>query len=285
LRERLQSGTAAARHREALKSRSVLIEPAEDGMADLTIHGAAPELVGNDHQLTKAAIDVAGRPGETRTIGQLRYDILFDLLLEGGRRPPVDPTDPRLSVPDRKGVEPQVGVLIPAMTLLGVSDVPATLAGYGPIDLETAERLAGKAKTWTRILTDPVTGTIVDIDRKRYRPPADLRRLATTLDGACRCGCGKRDGDLDHVQEWALHRGRTALDNLILLARRCHVMKTSGPWHLRLYPDRTLAWTSIWGTRIVTRPETDLEPTPVPSPGPPPATASPPPDADSDCPF
>jgi hypothetical protein len=232
-------------------------------MADLVLHGAVADLLGMDHQLQQAAVAAAGRRGETRTVAQLRADLLVDVLMEGCRRD-ADPDDDRLSVPDRVGVEPVVHVFVPAMTLLGHSDAPATLAGYGPIDLETAKRLAGSAKTWIRVLTHPVTGTVVDVDRQRYRPPEDLRRLVTLLDGTCRCGCGRRRGDLDHVREWAIHRGRTAIDNLVLLARRDHVMKGSGQYDLRLKPDRSVVWTSIWGTRIVVPPDDPPEPTPVP---------------------
>ena len=263
IRERLQADTAVRRHRDAMANRSVVLDPAPDGMATVTILGDAPEMIGFDHQLSQAAIHLAGLEHETRTVTQLRYDLLMDLLIEGAKQD-ADPGDERLTAPMRKGVEPEVSVLVPAMSLLGASDVPATLAGYGPIDLETAKRLAGTSKTWIRVLTHPVDGTILDIDRNRYRPPEDLRRLVTTLDGTCRCGCGRRNGDLDHVKEWVIHRGTTALNNLILLARRCHRIKTSGPYSIELLPDRTVAWTSIWGTRVLIPPEADPEPTPVP---------------------
>ena len=74
---------------------------------------------------------------------------------------------------------------MPVLTLLGQADEPATLDGYGPIDLETARRLAGGAKSWVRILTHPVTGTVLDVDRKTYRVPKALRRWLGVREPVC----------------------------------------------------------------------------------------------------
>jgi hypothetical protein len=66
---------------------------------------------------------------------------------------------------------PNVALMVPALSLLGQSDEPAILDGYGPIDLDTAKRLVGNAKSFTRILTHPETGTILSVGRKKYRVP------------------------------------------------------------------------------------------------------------------
>ena len=53
-------------------------------------------------------------------------------------------------------------VQVPALTLLGRGNALGILEGYGPIDADTARRIAGTATRWLRILTDPETGTNVD---------------------------------------------------------------------------------------------------------------------------
>jgi hypothetical protein len=87
--------------------------------------------------------------GEIRTMPQLRADVFGDLLTGVSASGPV---------------AVQVGVLIPMLTLLGQSEMPASLEGYGPTDGETARTMAAGANSIYRILTDPVTGAILDID-------------------------------------------------------------------------------------------------------------------------
>ena len=76
-------------------------------------------------------------------------------------------------------------------------------------------------------------------------------------------------------------------------ARRDHTIKTSGLWNIELRNGRDLAWTSFYGTRIITTVQPP-EPTPVPDHylHPPAPDTDPPPDsnttagaADDDCPF
>lgn len=268
-RERIQASTAVERHGTALRERRVELEPSADGMAWLHVLGPAAEVIAIDHQLSKAAVQCHGLDGETRTIPQLRADILVDLLIESGRR---DASDlPGVTAPRRRGVEPTVAILIPAMTAMGHAEVPATLQGYGPIDIETAKRLAGRATSWIKVLTDPVTGAVLTVGREKYRPTADMRALLGLLDGGGRgYGCRRRpdETDVDHVVPFRQGpaRGQTAIDNLVLLSRLHHVIKTSGVWSIVLDPvTRELWWTSAWGTRFSTGILDPLEPTPVPS--------------------
>ncbi len=296
IRERLQAVTAVDRHVRALRGRQVTLEPAADGMAWLSNLMPAPEAIAIDHALSTAAIAAHGTEGETRSVQQLRSDILTDLWVEGARH---DATEKNgVTVPARRGVQAKIAVLIPAMTALGVSECPATLQGYGPIDMDTAKRLAGNAKSWIRVLTDPVTGAVMTIGRKKYKPTADMRTLLGLLDGGGRGpNCRRPPGqtDADHVTPFhqGFARGQTALDNLVLLSRRDHMIKTSGLWGIELREGRDLAWTSFYGTRIITTIE-PLEPTPVPDQylHPPSTDADPPPaearwtdDDELDCPF
>ena len=55
-------------------------------------------------------------------------------------------------------VQPRINVTVPVLTLLGLDDEPADLEGYGPIDADTARRLAAHAPSMRRILVHPETG-------------------------------------------------------------------------------------------------------------------------------
>lgn len=267
LRERLQAANAVERHEKALLDMRVELEPAADGMAWLHVLLPAPEAVYIDHALDLAARQSAAEPGEHRGVQQLRSLIAGDVFAEWlGQDASRDRDD--VLVQQRRGVQCKVGLLIPAMTAMGHCDVPAQLEGYGPIDVETAKRLAGAATSWVKVLTDPVTGAVWDIGRDKYRPTSDMRTLLGLLDGGGRGpGCRRPPSqtEADHVEPFWQHfaRGKTALDNLVLLSRVHHLVKTSDIYAIELRPNRDLVWTSIAGTRIITRVE-PLEPTPVP---------------------
>jgi len=191
---------------------------------------------------TRDRSHLAEQPGETRTLDQLRADVFADLLT--GRLDPA--TAPRV----------EVGVLIPMMTLLGLSEEPATLDGYGPIDADTARKLTAHAPSFHRILTHPVTSTILDVDRASYRPPADLKRWLALRDGTCRFfGCGRpaRHCDVDHTQGWA-KGGTTSATNLAHLSKRHHTLKDESRWKVEHGTGGILTWTSPTGAIRTTDP-------------------------------
>lgn len=268
LAERLQPTTADERHDRANTRRRYTVEPVADGMGWLHLLVPMADLLGMDHQVTKQAIAAHGAAGERRGIPALKADLLRDGL-RAFLRTDADPADTGLLVPGRKGVEPRVGILIPAMTALGHSTVPPVLQGYGPIGIRTALKLAGEAKSWIRVLTDPFSGAILNIGRRKYRPTKDMRALIRMLDGGGR-GPGRPRGpdevDFDHVESYWQNdeRGETSTDNLVLLSRSDHAVKTAGAADSRLLLDRSLVWRTSCGNTVVTRPLDPPEPTPVP---------------------
>lgn len=180
-----------------------------------------------------------------RTLEQARADVLADLLLAG--------------VPATLGeaaaaITGHVHVTVPAATLAGTGAEPALLAGYGPIDLDSARALAGHATAWTRVFTDPMCGTAVAVDR--YRPSAELRRLLIARDERCRApGCVRAAlrCDLDHTHD-AAKGGATAVDNLSHLCRRHHTVKHHTAWRVRQRPGGVIEWTAPTGRRYRDRP-------------------------------
>ncbi|MHA0111389.1 hypothetical protein ACXYUI_30415, partial [Klebsiella pneumoniae] len=82
------------------------------------------------------------------------------------------------------------------------TDVGASLDGLTPIDPQTARHLAARAPGWDRVLCDPVTGTVLEVDR--YSPTTSQRRFLAARDRHCRApGCRAPIGrcQLDHNHE------------------------------------------------------------------------------------
>lgn len=136
------------------------------------------------------------------------------------------------------------------LTLLGASSEQAILDGYGPIDLDTAKRLAGSATSWVRILTHPVTGTVLDVDRTTYRVPKALKRWLGVKHPVCTfAGCGRlaRDCHSDHLLDWQ-YGGKTADINLAPQCERHHRLKHASTWIVDKDPiTGAIVWTSPTG--------------------------------------
>lgn len=133
-------------------------------------------------------------------------------------------------------------------TFLGLSENPGVLAGYGEIPASAARLLASDAK-WRRFITDPVTGNLLDYGRLTYQPPQPLIDFIVARDRRCRFpGCRQpaRVCDIDHAIPWE-EGGKTSKENLGLLCRRHHRMKTHGGWKLVSYADGSCEWSSPTG--------------------------------------
>jgi Domain of unknown function (DUF222)/HNH endonuclease len=136
-------------------------------------------------------------------------------------------------------------------TALGMADNPAELAGYGPIPASIARTLSADAK-WRRFITDPLTGNLLDYGRETYVPPQPLVDFLTARDRICRfpgCSQPSRISDIDHAIPWE-EGGTTSPENLGLLCRRHHRMKTHNGWKLMSHEDGSCTWTSPAGKEI-----------------------------------
>ncbi len=126
------------------------------------------------------------------------------------------------------------------------------MEGVGAIDLDTARRLTAAAPSFTRLLTDPMTGEIMTMDSKQYRPTAALRRWLALTQHTCDFpGCGRRAAqcDLDHTVAWA-DGGLTSAANLVYRCRKHHTMKHETKWRVAKPPGAARAvWTSPTGYR------------------------------------
>jgi len=150
--------------------------------------------------------------------------------------------------PHRRPVTVNVTIDLP--TLLGLAENPGQLSGYGAIPASVARELASDA-TWKRLITDPQTGNLLDYGREKYEPPQALVDFLLARDRTCRFpGCRQpaSRSDIDHAQSWE-SGGETKPENLGLLCRRHHRLKTHGRWALVSNSDGSCEWTSPVGKK------------------------------------
>ncbi|WZO48507.1 HNH endonuclease [Microbacterium sp. LWH11-1.2] len=261
--ERFQPRSMDERHADAREKRSVWVKDTGDGMTQLGLLGPSALVHGVFERLTAMAKAVRSsaseqdhdavqeqsvRGADTRTLNQIRADIALDLLLSGA--PAGHDTPDELLA----AITASVSVTVPVTSLMGRATAPAELNGRTPMDLATARRLAGAASGWDRILTHPITGALLSVDR--YRPSAELRRHLRARDQRCRfptCGHAATHSDIDHHHD-AARGGATTVENLGHLCRRHHVLKHHSPWHVEPLGDGTYAWTSPTGRTYIDKP-------------------------------
>jgi len=291
--EELRPETIDERFAAAEQHRRVWIDDDVDGMARLGVIDGAAKIRAMYDRLTRQARAVrevardAASSGavagagtgtgtgtavrDVRTLDQTRADLLCDLVLAGQLA--VDDTGEAL--PGGLGaIRAHVAVTVPVATAAGRDDRGAIVDGQSPIDADTARQLMAGAGDWDRVLTHPVTATVLEVDR--YRPTPTMRRRLAARDVHCRFpGCRQpaRRCQVDHTHDHA-KGGRTALSNLAHLCTRHHTLKTETTWTAEQRPDGSLVWTSPLRRRTVDRPETTVAFTPgpelTPRPEPPP---------------
>ncbi|WP_240684910.1 HNH endonuclease signature motif containing protein [Arthrobacter nitrophenolicus] len=124
-------------------------------------------------------------------------------------------------------------VTVPVFALLGLTDEPATLDGYGPIPASMARKLlADGAESFTRVLIDPRDGAPLEIGRTSYRLTKAMRQALTLRDGKCTfpgCNNNALDNEADHLQAWQ-HGGSTGISNLAQLCPKHHRLKHNSGW-------------------------------------------------------
>ncbi|ANY05709.1 HNH endonuclease [Pseudonocardia sp. HH130630-07] len=193
--------------------------PASPAPAGPTGHAGADAAAGADAVLAAVRTVLAAKPDPTSAIGRI----------------------------------PLIHVVVGLDTLLG-ADTPAELTGHGPVPATTARALAAGG-TWKRLVTDPLTGTCLDLGRTTYRPPDALADLVHARDHTCRGpSCPKPVRDLDHHIPWA-RGGTTSADNLHGLCRGHHKLKDAPGWQVVATPDGGLTWISPCGWSETTFPE------------------------------
>jgi hypothetical protein len=130
-------------------------------------------------------------------------------------------------------VRAQVLVTVPVFSLLGPTDEPAMLDGYGPIPPSMARRLvADGAASFYRVLVDPRDGAPLEIGRTNYRVSKAIRQWLRLRDAKCPfpgCNNNSLDNEADHILAW--HKGgATGVSNLGQPCPKHHRLRHSSGW-------------------------------------------------------
>lgn len=153
---------------------------------------------------------------------------------------------------------------IPGFEKIGGLDGSADLAGYGPIDLQTARQLAHDATGWDRIMVEPISGAVLATDR--YTPTKKMKRTLNARDLHCRylgCRIPANRCDKDHTVDW-FYDGPTRMDNLGNLCRYHHTYKHNSGWTVEQLDNGTLKWVSLLGSTYIEEPPSNINFKPVP---------------------
>ncbi|MFS0716769.1 DUF222 domain-containing protein [Arthrobacter sp. 1P04PC] len=257
-RERHHPDSIEARHIRGAADRRVEFHPDRDGMAWLNAHLPAVEAAGIFDRLTSASRALQG-PDEQRTLAQLRADVVATLLLADRSG------DPAVAGPGLEGTaststidrapvpRAQVLVTVPVLSLLGQTEEPAMLDGFGPIPPSIARRLvADGADSFYRVLVDPLDGAPLEIGRTSYRIPKAMRQWLRLRDAKCSfpgCNNFSLDTEADHLLSWA-KGGTTGINNLGQPCRKHHRLRHTTAWHpTPATPQKPPQWVSPTGRR------------------------------------
>jgi hypothetical protein len=215
---------AQKRCRSARSERSVWITPLDDGVAELRAVLTAADALTIYNVLTATARAAKAAGEETRTMGQLRADHLlapFHAALATGELAGLTP----MKLSSHRGRRAELNVTVPASVIMGVSNAPGELVGYGPITADVCRELAVDS-TMRRLVTNPVDGTFLAADTDTYRPNAVLTRHVEFRDQSCVfLGCPRPATrcHIDHSERFPT--GRTSDNNLGPLCEHHHTFK------------------------------------------------------------
>jgi hypothetical protein len=245
---RLDPASVVARRRRAEVDRHVSLRPAPDTMTWFTALLPVKHGVGLYSALTRAA-DSARAGGDPRSRGQVMADTLVDRVLTGGGNGDALPV-PRV----------ELGLVMTHTALLGGSEVPAHLDGFGCVPAELARELvagsldAGDEVAVRRLYTSPDRGELVAMDSRTRLYRGLLARFVRLRDQVCRTPWrGAPVRHVDHVEDHT-RGGPTSATNAQGLCEACNHAKQSPGWRARPGPDGTVVTTLPTGQTHITRP-------------------------------
>jgi hypothetical protein len=240
----------ARRRTNARCTRDAWVSDQDDGislfmaaMATEDAHAILTQL--NTH--ANALADCPASDGDPRmTIGERRVQALAQLVLGG---------DSAGIAPRRAHVD--LVIDLPTWLALREADSPASveLRGSGPLPSDVVRDLLADPDvviTLRRLVTDPLTGHLLDYGRKTYEISRRLREFIIARDRTCRFpGCQRRAdlSQIDHAIPWD-DGGTTSPENLGALCVRHHQLKTFAGWQItESAADGSCVWTSPQGRR------------------------------------
>lgn len=161
-----------------------------------------------------------------------------------GAPPPTDASAPPLPTesptPPITPTAQPTGPDVP-LTSSEVCDLAGMLPNGSPIPADMARRVAGYSTTWTRLLTDPASGTPVDAKATSYAIPNSVRKTLVAQFVTCTFpGCTQpaEVTEVDHIDPFnhsdPTQGGLTRFGNLHCLCKAHHLQKTNGNFDVRM---------------------------------------------------
>lgn len=231
---------AQSSYQTALEQRRVVTEATEEGTVNLLGFDLAPHRVATASRRINLLARTLKTSDDTRTMDQLRADILLDLL--NGKH-----TTATTGAGSDRG---EVDIHVDLTTLAELTEQAGDLDGYGPVIADIARQVTEQQQTseWRYAVTHPDTGMPLHVGTTRRRPTTQIRRLVQAHHRTCvfpGCRMPSRDCDLDHRIPWA-HGGATRTGCLAPLCRHDHCIRHRG-WTYQPLPGGDHLWTSPLG--------------------------------------
>src|SRR5882757_1179190 len=219
------------RRQKATEERRVECHPLPDGMAELRIRLTAIDARAAYDVLTQ---DARACPKDERTTDQKRADAFLDRFLGYGVQRKV-----------------QVHVTISLETLMGLTEDPGLLDGYGPLAADNARELAMHGP-WRGLLLDEYRRAEA-LSVEKYRPTASIKEFAeVSAGGVCSApGCTSPVQEIDHTVPWP--QGKTVATQLRGYCVHHHHTKHANH-SVTLDSDGTIHWVTPQGRRYTSQP-------------------------------
>jgi hypothetical protein len=229
-------GSASA-FEEGLSDRGVSTYPNPDQTGSFLVHNGNPVEVAAARAYVEQIARKLKTADEPRSLEEIRADVALDLL-QGKCL--------HMREPNGGG---RTNLLVSAETLLGSSDEPGELEGYGPVLAEIARKAARENVNGDWVFTVTDNGRPVATGTLSRRPTAAQKRHLEAVYPTCvfpGCRQPSFQCDLDHRKPHS-QGGPTHNDNLGPLCRHHHVVRHHALWQLLRLPNGDHLWTSPLG--------------------------------------
>ncbi len=243
---------AARRYESSVSRRRVITQASDDGTAHLYCMDLPPDRVGEVTRRINTIARSLRRADESRTMDQLRADIVLDLLAGNDEH--------RIG----KG---SIDIRVDLETLAELNDNPGYLAGYGPVIADIARQSAVRQTDLEhRFVVTDLNGVYISAGVTKARPDmsspdaektgfldgkgrgrnrassrrrrfltASERRIVEMLRPTCAfpgCRMPAADSDIDHIVDF-VRLGPTCIQNSAPLCRHHNNVKKAG-WTYRI---------------------------------------------------
>ncbi|HET9202493.1 MAG TPA: HNH endonuclease signature motif containing protein, partial [Acidimicrobiia bacterium] len=149
-----------------------------------------------------------------------------------------------------------VDIRAPLTTLLGLTEDPGEIPGWGPVIADITRQIVANShdSEWRIAVTHH--NQLLDVITTRRRPTKSQQRLVEALDPECvfpTCRIDSADCDIDHTLPWT-QTHHTTVSELEPLCRYHHQQKHDN-WTLKQIRPGNYQWTSPLGHTYTTGPD------------------------------